>query len=670
MSGLLKRVLAAVLSIRKGKRRFAPEDLEIVGRILRFAYPYRGRIALGLVLGLVAGLFTALNMVALVPVLDIVLKETDQAEIDRLEENLAEREVELAEADGLINWVEPWLEREKAELRLEWTHWIVRKEEKAIYILAGILVLAQVFKSIIEFFSKYILQRSFYEAIVRLRTAVYAKVLTLDLPDFHRITSGDLIARMNNDLRAVRMVFTSLVGDVVLQPFTMIFILAAMLVLNWQMTLIVVFGLPLIVLPISYVGKKLRTMGKRDEEEDAKILSYTQEVIQGLVIVKAFTGERRELHKFKNLSREVAKRQIRREKYRLYAEPFVEISATLAMAAVLCVGAYLILKSDSADMDPSEFLVYIFLLTRFYPPLKKISNTFIKLQKSLASGERIFEVIDMPTKIIEKPNAVELQGFNDQIDFDRVTFAYREGLEPVLREFSLSIGKGQKVALVGRTGAGKSTVARLLPRFYDLTGGSIRVDNVDIREFRIRSLRSMIALVSQDTILFDDTVANNINYGKPDATREEIIEAAKAAHAHEFIEQLPQGYDTEIGERGGQLSGGQRQRLAIARALLADKPILVLDEATSALDTESEAKVQAAIERLMENRTVIVIAHRLSTVCKADKIVVMEQGRIVEQGNHEELLAAQGRYYDLVHQAELEGEPMPTATSLSEAPSS
>ncbi len=646
---------------KKKTKGFKLDDLRIIGRVLAYARPFRGQIGVAVFIGVFAGILTAINLVALIPVLEILFEERSEDKLEEIQENIDEHQLELAQAPNVFARIDPWLETQKSIIRYKWNVWVMDRMEKAIYILAIALVCAQLLKSLLTFVSKYILQKCFYLSTLRLRNDLYRKCLLMELPEFQKITSGDLIARMNNDMRAVRVVFTNMISNIVLQPFTVIFLFVVMMVLNWQMTLIAIVGVPAVVLPISLLGKKLRTMGKRDEEEDAKLLSYTQEIIQGLMIVKAFNREQGEMKRFRKLSREIAQRQIRREKYRLYSEPFVEVTASIAIAGVLCVGAYLILKSDNADMNPAEFIAYLFILTRFYPPLKRVSNTFIKMQKSLASAERIFDIIDLKPTIAEKPDAIELQEFRDRIEFQNVLFAYNTENAPALIDFSLEIPKGKRVALVGRTGAGKSTVARLLPRFFDIQDGSIKIDGIDIRDVTLHSLRDLMAVVSQETILFNDTILNNIRYARPGATREETEQAARAAYAHEFIEQLPRGYDTMIGERGGQLSGGQRQRLAIARALLANTPILILDEATSALDNESEAIVQAAIERLIQNRTVLVIAHRLSTVRQADQIVVLHAGRIVETGTHEELLAGKGKYYELVLADELASDTSPSA---------
>ncbi len=635
------------------KRRLQLSDWGTVRRVLVFARPFRTHIIAALAVGVVAGFLTALNLMALIPVLDIIFDEKTEEKLAAVDRRIDELASRVEAQQNVFLRFEPWIEMKKDELRYSWTAWVLDQQERVIYIMAGLLVTAQIIKSLLQYVSRYVLQRSFFLAVLGMKKDLYRRCLALDLPQFQKLTSGDLISRLNNDMRAVRQVFTSMVGDILLAPITILFLIVAMFILNWQLTLIAMVGLPLVVFPITYFGRRLRKMGRRDEEEEAKVLDFTQETIQGLMIVKAFAGERREIRKFSEMTRHIAQRQIRRERVRLYGEPFVEITASFAMAIVVCVGAYLIMKSDAAGMSPTEFLVYLAIMSRFYPPVKRISNTFIKAQKGLASAERIFEIIDLQPAIVQKPGARDLAPFSSRIEFENVSFAYEKDGEPALKDFNLVIPKGRKVAFVGKTGAGKSTVARLIPRFYDVTEGRILIDGHDIRDVTFRSLRRQIAVVSQETILFADTVLNNIRYGRVDATLEEVEAASRAAHAHEFIERLPLGYDTHIGERGGQLSGGQRQRIAIARALLANTPILVFDEATSALDNESEALVQDAIDRLMRNRTVVVIAHRLSTVRKADEIVVLERGEIVERGTHGSLLEKSGRYAELLQREEL-----------------
>ncbi|MCC5877277.1 MAG: ABC transporter ATP-binding protein [Candidatus Sumerlaeia bacterium] len=664
---------------KQAKRRkpLTRENWGVIRRTLVYAWPFRGQIVFALFIGMVSAMLTAASLLMLIPVLQLIFENHASGRVMRVDEagevqrvpqeevmwrednitqvtNTIERLRQKAEEDpSFISRFQYRSEVRLQRIKLAWYEWVYEVEEKAIYYMAVVLLIAVVLKGILFFISQYMLQKSFFLAVLRLKTDLYEKCLHLDMPHFRKFTSGDLISRLNNDIRAVRTVFTTMMSEAVLAPFNIIFLLMVLLYLNWALTLIVIFGLPPIIFPLMYMARKLRQMGRRDEEEDARILDFTQETIQGLMIVKAYGAERRELRKFRLLSRELARRQIRRERIRLYSQPFVEIVGSLAIAIILCVGGYLILKSDSASMTPTEFITFLFALTRFYPPVKKVANTIVKMQKAVASADRIFEVLDTPSIVMDKPGAKAIAPISDRIVFEGVTFGYDDEKPPVLKDFSLEIPKGRKLAMVGRTGAGKSTVARLLPRLYDPQEGRIIIDGVDIRDVSLRSLRSQMAVVSQETILFNDTVAANIRYANPRASTQDVERAARAAYAHEFIEHLPKGYKTVIGERGGQLSGGQRQRLAIARALLSNAPILILDEATSALDNESEAIVQHAIEALMENRTVIMIAHRLSTVRKADEILVLTDGKIVERGTYQGLLAKGGEFHRLVQQAEL-----------------
>ncbi|CAN5207978.1 ABC transporter ATP-binding protein [soil metagenome] len=638
---------------KKKRKLLTASDWSIIKRVFSSAHPFRFQIALALIFGIFASSLTAVNMAGMLPVMQLLFEEPGKSRLEKTAEGVKKAEDKLAAAEHSWDKFKYTWDLKRERINYQWKLWFISEGERAIYIMAAILVFAQIVKCFFELMSKYMLQKAFYLAIVRLRTHLYERCLALDLPQFQNRTSGDIIARLNNDIRNVRQVFITMVGDIVMAPFTVLALLVILFLLNWKMTLIVFFGLPLILVPVLLLARNLRSMGRKDEEEDSRILSVIQETIQGLTIVKSFASEKRELKRFRNMSRQLGERQIQREKYRLYGDPVVEIFASVAMAGVLCAGAYVVLESKSAGMSATAFVFYLVMLTRFYPPIKRLTGDFVKLQKALANGDRIFALIDTAPAIVEKPDAIELPPFHDEIVFKDITFHYNTENRPALSNFSLTIPRGKKYALIGETGAGKSTVVRLLPRLYDLESGSITVDGHDIRDLKLKSLRTQIAVVTQEPVLFNDSIFNNIRYARPDAKKNEVYAAARAAYAEEFINELPRGYDTVIGERGGQLSGGQRQRLTIARALLADTPILILDEATSALDNDTESLVQRAIERLMENRTVIVIAHRLSTIRKADEIIVMEDGGIVERGSHDELMKTQGRYYNLLRKPEL-----------------
>jgi len=647
-------------SREKGKNRLlSVAGRSVALRVLSYAHPYRGKIFVGLLISVFAGFFGAANILALLPALQIMLEpEKREERIVDLRGTMQKLEVKIAEntGSGFTDYKRGITlkgEYQRKRLQLALTEFMVDEREEAVFWIVGVVVLMQITKAFLEFIAKFQLARAFIYSTNRIRMELYNRALSLDLAHFHSNTSGELIGRLNNDIRQVKQIFGTMIGQALTQPVKVFFLFILLIVLNPKLTLITAAAIPLVIVPISLLGKRIRKMGKADESEDVKLIDLVSETITSLSIVKAFSAEEFERRRFRNTARAITRRQIRREMLRMLADPAVETVTMMAMGTVICIGAYLILKSSEADMTAAEFIAYVIALSQFYRPLKSVSGAYVKAQRALASAERVFEIIDKNPDIQDSQNAVEIPHLKSGITFENVHFTYVEGRDPALKGVSLTIPRGKRIALVGKSGSGKTTLARLVPRFYDPTGGTIRFDGVDIRDAKIESVRSQIAYVTQDTMLFNESIEYNILYGRPDATPEELIAAATAANAHGFVSELPEGYETQLGERGGQLSGGQRQRVAIARAILRNAPILILDEATSALDNESEAVVNEALERLMEGRTTLVIAHRLSTVRQADEIVVMNDGVVVERGRHDELIALNGKYAELCAISEL-----------------
>ena len=479
------------------------------------------------------------------------------------------------------------------------------------------------------------------EFVVRdLRDALYAHLLRLPLPWFTRNKVGQIIARVLNDTASAKTVVTELVTRSLWSFAQVVATLVAMFTLSWQLSIAALVIAPITVGAIQPVLRKLRKGYRRLGNEQGEMTSLVQEVVSGVRLVKSYRAEGREEAKFTERNGAFAKGFVRVGRLALLSGPVTETLGTFTAVAILWYGAQLV---DQKAMVGAELLVFLIQVMRLLQPLKQLSQAPAAAQQSLASAERIFEVLDAETETARDRGTRQTATFNESIQFENVSFAY-ETDRYALQDVSFTARKGEVVALVGASGAGKSTLVDLLPRFIDPTGGSIHLDGVDLRDIRLDALRALTGIVSQDTVLFNDTVRANVAFGRPDATQAQLEAAARAANALSFIEAMPEGWDTNLGERGTRLSGGQRQRLAIARALLSDPPLLILDEATSALDAESERLVQEAIDRLLEGRTVFVIAHRLATIQHADRILVFDAGHLVEQGTHGELLAQGGAY--------------------------
>lgn len=478
-------------------------------------------------------------------------------------------------------------------------------------------------------------------SIKDLRAAVYNKILVLPLSFYSKQKKGDIIARITTDLQEIEVSIMNYLDVFIKSPITIIAYFAYMLGVSWELTLFVLCVLPIGGIVIGKIGKSLKKDSKEGMTRLSNIIANIEETISGLRIIKAFNAIDYTNEKFEEQNYGYSKLLKFVHRKRDLSSPMSELLSAVVISIVLWFGSTLIL-SGSASITAANFIAYIVVFSQIIPPAKSFSHGFYNLQKGMASAERVFEILDADEVICQKDNAKSIAEFKDSIKYNNVVFRY--GKDDVLKNINLTIEKGKMIALVGESGGGKSTMVDLLPRFYDVCEGSVTIDGVDIRDCKIDDLRSLMGIVSQESILFNDTVHNNIAFGMHNATREEVVEAAKVANAHEFIMQLENGYDTYIGDRGMNLSGGQRQRLSIARAVLKNPPILILDEATSSLDTESEKLVQDALAKIMSNRTSVVIAHRLSTIQDADDIVVLAKGHIVEQGKHEELIAKNGVY--------------------------
>ena len=481
------------------------------------------------------------------------------------------------------------------------------------------------------------------QRVVRdLRDQLFRHILDQSAAFFSRRSTGQLMSRITNDVSQVQQAVSETVGDLLREGLALVGYAVLLFWWDARLALVCITSAPIVVYPLVRLGQRVRRSTRRSQEEIEHLSHIAVEAFTGHRIVKAFGAEGQEARRFEQASTKLYRTNLKITSTVAMLPPLMEFLGGLAVVALIWYGSRGIASGATTQ---GSFLGFIFAAFMMYTPIKKLSRVNTNLQQAMAASERIFQMLDTHTEVKERPNARQLPPLRSTVEFRNVAFEYDDADIPILRDVSFSVSAGQMVAIVGLSGAGKTTLVNLIPRFYDVTGGAVLIDGVDVRDVTLRSLRAQVGIVTQETVLFDETIAVNIAYGSPAAAREQIEAAARAAHAHDFILEQPDGYQTRIGERGQKLSGGQRQRIAIARALLKDSPILILDEATSALDAESEQLVQDALANLMRNRTAFVIAHRLSTVRRADVIVALERGRVAEIGRHDQLLARPDSVY-------------------------
>ena len=570
-------------------------------QLIPYIKSYRGRLVVGIIMGILYGATTSALIAALGWATGLISGDTLRAGISALPDV------------------------ESGQLALT-----------QVIKTVAILPIVAVIQGIVFFIGKYFVEWVGNRVVADLRQDLFKHIHALPMQFFTKSRSGELITRITSDTRELTVLVSNVIADAVRSPFTLIGSIAIMVWTNWQLAVMALVVFPICIAPVAIIGKRIRKAAKKGQEGTGDMLSVVQESIGGAIVVKAFQMEEEESARFNRFNSTIFKMTMRQARGGSMNEPLMIGVSAIGLAGIV-VYAYM------NELSLAVLVTFGAAMVNMYKPAKKLSQLHMRVSKALPSMERIFEILNTPNTITNSPNAAPFEGSVETISFQKVSFAYDEG-KKVLHQIDLDVPAGQCVAFIGSSGAGKTTLVNLIPRFFDATGGSILLNGKDLRDYTLHSLRKQIGIVTQQTILFNRSIAENIAYGSGDASPLEIETAAKRANAHSFIQEMEHGYDTVIGERAALLSGGMAQRIAIARALLRNPPILILDEATSALDNESERLVQGALNELMKDRTVFVIAHRLSTIIHADTIVVMDHGQIIEQGTHAELLEKEGKY--------------------------
>ncbi len=597
-------------------------------QILRFAKPYKTYAILNIISNVFYALFGTLAMVSLFPMLNVLFDKTKQLNTQPVWQGVTKLK-DYAE-DSLNYFV---------------TQKINNGNEDVLIFMVALVISMFFLKNIFGYLAMYFITFLRNGVLKDIRNELYTKIVDLPISYFSEKRKGDTMARISSDVQEIQASFLSILELLVREPLTIIFTIIMMLLISVKLTIFVFLFIPISGYIISLIGKSLKRKSDKVQQEQGHFLSIVEETLGGLKVIKGYNAQsifgsrfQNSTQRFYTFSNKLLNRQN-------LASPTSEFLGITVIAILLWFGGRMVLLEKA--LDPGMFIVYMGLAYQILTPAKAISKASYSVKKGNAAAERVLEILNSQSPLADIPNAKTITNFNKAIHLQNVSFKYEKDL--VLKNFDLKIPKGKSVALVGQSGSGKSTIANLLTRFYDVTSGKITIDGEDIRNLTKKSLRNLMGLVTQDSILFNDTVKNNVLLGNPNANDNEVIEALKIANAWEFVRKLPNGIETNIGDSGNKLSGGQKQRLSIARAVLKNPPIMILDEATSALDTESERLVQDALEKMMLNRTSVIIAHRLSTIQNADTIVVMQHGEIVEQGTHQELIGKNGIYKKLVH---------------------
>lgn len=603
-------------------------------RILQYTKPYWKHIVLTFIFTILFAILSGLSVYLTIPLLNTLFQEPSKDQTVQ----------QIPGVDQTTSILPNWIIEAKENISNTFNHYILSGTKTTVLLnICIVIFFAFLFKNIFSYLQSYFMAYVEYAAMKDLRDDTYKHLHKLPLSYFKKERVGNLISRFTNDIGIVQASISATFSNLIKEPLTLIVFLLIAISISWQLSLFALIIVPTSSLLIAWLGSRLKKLTTQLQRKLGDITSVLQETISGVKIVKAFGMENYENNRFMLETKNYFNMVLRTVRIRNLSSPVTEVLSIIIGALIIYYGGLLVLQDKT--LEASQFLGFLFAIFQMMPPIKELGSVNNRIQEASAAAERIFEICDTEPLIKTKDGATKLKEFKNEVTFEHVSFHYEDSEELVLNDINFSVKKGDILALVGPSGGGKSTFVDLIPRFYDPTAGRILIDNVDIKELTVESLRAKMGIVTQETFLFNTSIFDNIAYGLKDFPMDKMIEAAKMANAHTFISEMPNGYDTIIGERGVKLSGGQRQRLTIARALLKNPEIMIFDEATSALDNESEILVQEAIERLMKNRTTFVIAHRLSTIRNATSIIVLDKGRIIQQGTHEQLILQEKGLY-------------------------